>query len=88
MDNVRVPKDIPVDDQGFVAPNTGGVSTFEQPNPEKNWWKFPSAATAPSQIAIVNDSPKHWSWQPAVKMKLEDYKQRLASSHPRFEKIS
>jgi hypothetical protein len=87
MDNVR-PKDIPVDDQGFVNPKTGGVSTFESPTADKNWWKFPRTASPPGGLNVENDRPRHWAWEPAHRMKLEDYKDILRSSHPSFEKIS
>jgi hypothetical protein len=88
MDNVR-PKDIPVDKDDNVHPGTGGVSTFEQPRAgERNWWKFPAGKSPPADLKPVNDTPRHWSWEPASTMKLEIYKAKLRSSHPDFEKVS
>jgi hypothetical protein len=88
MDNVRVPKDATLDDQNNVVPMTKGVSTFEKPSNEKNWWEFPASASPPARIHIENDSPGHWGWQPKVKMTLDEFKEQLRSSHASFKKIS
>jgi Domain of unknown function (DUF4157) len=87
IDNVRVPKDIEVDSDGYVdGPGKGGPSSFAIPKSEKNWWKYPSSKPDPSGIVVRNDHNKHWAWEPARRMKLDEYKSRLRASVPDWSK--
>jgi hypothetical protein len=50
--------DIRVDENGMVAPGTGGLSTLEQPRPGwSDTWAYPSDAPVPDGINIADDQP-------------------------------
>ncbi len=86
IDNVRVPKDIEPDKDGYVYPETGGVSSFSTVHTGKFWWKYPVAISAPEGIRVRNDHGDHYAWEPAYKMLLDSYKGKLKSSEPSWEK--
>jgi Domain of unknown function (DUF4157) len=86
IDHVRVPKDIKPDNDDYVYPKTGGVSSFSTVHTGKPWWKFPTARSAPEGIEIRNDHNDHYAWEPAYKMQLKSYKTKLKKSEPDWEK--
>ena len=86
IDNVR-DSDIPVDKDGFVLPDTGGVSTFDKPKAEKNWWRFAKDFDAPDGIHIYNDHGNHYLWEPATRMLRTEFVKKLQTSIPQWVKI-
>jgi hypothetical protein len=59
FDNVR-PKDIVkwVDKETgevWVKKESGGISTFDYPKPEKNWWWIPAGTPVPKGLVVTRD---------------------------------
>jgi hypothetical protein len=79
-ENLPPRMDIAVDKDGFVYPVNGGVSSTDNVQRGKPWWKFPKEASPPAEITVRNDKPTHWAWEPSRKMKFTDYVAALKSS--------
>lgn len=84
IDNVRVDKDVFPDATGNigpVAPNgeVQGMSTFEAPQGDKNWWRLPAGTQLPDGLQAVNDPGIHWTIQPSTMMSVEDFRSLLQS---------
>jgi hypothetical protein len=92
IDHVRVPPhpspDITPDEHGDVNPRSGGPSSFDHITKKGKWWKFLAAKSPPDGIFVREDSNRagHWFWEPARKMKLDEYINRLRKSIPDWEK--
>lgn len=96
---VRPDIDIPVDANGMVYPNTGGMSaapsvealpTHRKP-PEFGGtgkdpvWKIDINDLGPD-LTYVPDSPQHGTVQPTRPMTLDDYQKALANTNANWEK--
>jgi len=91
MTKVRVGKDIAtfqVNGIEWVALQSGGISTFSNQGPGKNWWMLPIGFDYPDELIVVNDHGNHFSWEPAIDMKLDDYVDLLAFVELAFAKVS
>ena len=91
MDNVRPLKDgkgdIAIENREgvqWVEGGSGGISTFNRPRREKNWWELPEGSDIPDQLMVTADTslPGHFLWEPDEDMTLADYKARLREIRP------
>ncbi len=64
----------------WVKSGTGGASTVEQPDPfwRGKTWFLRRGSSFSDRLKVVNDAVGHWSWEPAVDMKLTEFRQLLA----------
>lgn len=72
----------------WVKVNSGGLSTWELPTP--TWdkvWKLPAHSNFPTSLKVWNDAPGHWSWDPASKMSLHDFRMALSIVEGLFTRI-
>jgi|SRR6185437_6386499 hypothetical protein len=64
-----------VDTETWVRARSGGVSTYDAPQP--SWrgpaWRLPAKTTIPAGIEIRSDAPGHWMWEAARDMPLDEY---------------
>ena len=72
----------------LVKENSGGVSTWEQPdNDWRRAWCLHAGSLFPKCLRLWNDEPGHWLWEPAFKMPLDDYQRALAAVNALFVRI-
>jgi hypothetical protein len=66
----------------------GGASTTDSPwrlrSGTTRWWHLPSGALYDYRLIIRNDRGRHWLWEPAVDMRLADYRAMLTSVNQQF----
>ena len=70
-----------------VLGRSGGVSTFATDPPPGNGkvWTLDAGTNYPDGILYLwNDQDDHWSWEPAVDMPLDDYRQALRDVNGKF----
>ncbi len=84
LDNVRVGKDVELDENGMIDPNkplsngkAPGISTTDEPQVGKYWWRLPANSDMPEGLRWLNDEPGHWALQPSRIMSLEEYLELL-----------
>lgn len=90
MDRVR-PQDVSIyedNDQRWVMPNSGGISTFSMLGKGKNWWKLDQGTKIPPDLKLVNDHSNHWAWEPSSMMSLDQYETALRQISEQFYKVS
>lgn len=90
MDHVR-PQDVSAyeeNDQSWVLPNSGGISTFSSQGRGRNWWKLDQGTQIPSDLTLVNDHGNHWAWEPSSIMPIEQYEAALRQVNEQFYKVS
>ncbi len=91
MTHVRIGKDIVTFQRGgndWVAPRSGGVSTFSVQGPGKNWWLLPAGSDYPDELFVVNDHGNHYNWEPNVDLTLANFIVLLASVQLAFRKVN
>jgi hypothetical protein len=73
----------------WAIANGKGVSSSDAVDP--TWtgkpWHLPAGSTFPDSLQVWEDDPGHWVWEPVSTMKLEDYRNALASVNPQFVKV-
>lgn len=83
FDNLR-PKDIvkwkdKETGETWVEKESGGISTFDYPKPEKNWWWIRAGTPVPEGIVVTRDRTDsengitHYTLRPANDMREADY---------------
>lgn len=83
FDNIR-PKDIikwKDKDTGevWVKKESGGISTFDCPKPEKNWWWIRAGTVVPKGVVVTRDNTDsetgitHYTLRPDDDMEEKDY---------------
>ena len=91
MDNVR-PVDVvtqTINGVVYVLPASGGISTFSsaaQINPVK--WKLAAGYAYNANLVVTNNGGGHYSWRPAVRMTMDDYKALLALVNNSFSRLA
>ena len=91
LTHVRVGKDIVTFFQNGIEmarANSGGVSTFSNPGPGRNWWVLPAGTEYPDEISVINDHGDHYNWELNIDMPLSDFVALLATVEPAFSQIS
>lgn len=90
--------DLPVDDNGAVEPETGGMSVFADPmsiprsyRPQsllgtgnKPIWSI-AVATVPDGLRVAHDHDDHWLVEPSVQQPAGDYVERLEATQNDWE---
>lgn len=97
---VRPDVDIPVDANGIVHPNTGGMSVSPSPDAlptHRKPLEFGGTGKDPiwtintndlgADLTYVPDSPGHGTIQPTKPMSFEDYQKALADTNINWEKV-
>lgn len=87
MNNVR-PQDIPVylvDGVEWVAPNTGGISTFSTAvGLSPTVWRLNAGYNYNALLVVTNDRGNHYTWAPAARMTKANFVALLAVVNPAF----
>jgi hypothetical protein len=73
----------------WVRANTGGVSTWDVPEPA--WrgkvWRLAAGSGFPDELVLNNDGPGHWAWEPSRDMPLADYLAALQAVNVLFRGV-
>jgi len=92
LTHVRADVDVAIEIGGtgevWDLPGTGGVSTFGSPGARRNWWRALQGTPYSDRLVVNNDHGDHYSWEPAERMLLSEFRSLLGEVEEHFRKIS
>jgi hypothetical protein len=71
-----MPTYIGPDGHEWVRSKSGGISVFgslDDPPVRGVVWRLPGGTPVSDRLAVINDSPNHWTLSPAVDMSFSEY---------------